>query len=303
MMYDLRGNLPLLYDFYIVAKAMSFSKAATENSVSQPNLSRNVQALEESLKLKLFNRSNKGIELTLDGEKLYKELDEVFNRFKDSSLYNKNESNELVGNITIGTTRNISDNRLLKYLSSFYQKYPKVKVKILTDSATNLNDYLINHKIDVLIDYLPNNNSTEKFDMEVRTIGEFKTYFATSFPLYDNEVNRFDKIKTLNDIKGYKLVLPGASRRRQLLDNFLQLNNIELNPIIEMPDSKLMADFIKHNNCIGYFVEEEIESYGLSKIELDVELPTNPIGIIYSKNTVNKIAKKFIELVLENTEN
>lgn len=39
-----------------------------------------------------------------------------------------------------------------------------------------------------------------------------------------------------------------------MLDEFLPKTNITLNPIIEMPDSKLMAEFI---DCIGYFIKEE----------------------------------------------
>lgn len=75
---NFRNNLLALYDFYIVAKEQSFTKAAEKNLLSQPNLSRTVQGLEETLKLKLINTSNKGVVLTNDGEKLYKQLDQMF---------------------------------------------------------------------------------------------------------------------------------------------------------------------------------------------------------------------------------
>ncbi|MBR3162116.1 MAG: LysR family transcriptional regulator [Bacilli bacterium] len=63
-MYDLRGNLSIVYDFYLVARELSFSKAAETNHLSQSNLTRSVKLLEEELGLKLFNRDNKGTELT-----------------------------------------------------------------------------------------------------------------------------------------------------------------------------------------------------------------------------------------------
>jgi len=90
-MYDLRNNLSLLYDFYIVAKSKSFSRAAENYNVSQPSLSRNVKLLEDTMKMKLVNRNNKGIELTNDGEELYKQLDTMFSVFND---YNKNNLND-----------------------------------------------------------------------------------------------------------------------------------------------------------------------------------------------------------------
>lgn len=291
-MDNFRNNLPLFYDFYVVAREGGISKAAQNNYISQPSLTRSIKNLENELNLKLINRTNKGISLTLDGEKLYKKLDEAFNNFNTKVFPN---STNLRGNLTIGTTRNIADNKLSKMLSLFYRTYPDVKISIITDSATNLNDYLIEHKIDVLIDYLPHINYSEKFEIEVKAIGQFNTVFACSERFY-NQCH--DNIKNVADLNQYKLIIPGSSRRRQLLDEFLQNNNITLAPIIEMPDSKLMADFIKENDCIGYFIEDEADYYNLLKLNFCEQLPTNSIGIIYSKNTVNEITKKFIELVL-----
>jgi len=299
-MYDLRNNLSLLYDFYLVAKSKSFSRAAENYNVSQPSLSRNVKLLEDVMKMKLVNRNNKGIELTNDGEELYKQLDTMFSVFNDYNKNNLNDSTELVGKLTIGTTRNIADNKLSHYLSIFNQKYSNVKIKIITDSASNLNNYLLNHKIDVLIDYVPNQNFTEKDGMEIKSIGSFGTCFACSKEFY-NKCRTM--IKSLEDLKNYNLVISGASRRRQMLDEILAPLNIDLEPKIEMPDSKLMADFVRQNDYIGYFVTDEVKTYDLVPLELDIEMPRNYIGLIYSKNTINLITKKFIELVLENKIN
>lgn len=291
-MNDFRNTLQLLYDFYLIAPEGNITKAAQNNYLSQPSLTRSIQTLESDLNLALLNRTNKGSSLTLDGEKLYKQLDEVFSKFKELDFSNHAI---LKGNITIGSTRNIADNKLSKILTDFYKLYPNIKINIITDSASNLNDYLKDHKIDVLIDYLPHINYSQKFEIEVKAIGEFNTVFACSKSFYEKNAKN---IKCVDDLNKYKLVIPGSSRRRQLLDEFLQNNNIILSPIIEMPDSKLMAEFIKENDCIGYFIEEEADDYNLYKLKLDKDLPINSIGIIYSRNTINDITKKFIELVL-----
>ncbi len=292
---NLRDNLIALYDFYMVAKEKSFSRAAEKNFIAQPNLSRRVQNLEKDLKLKLINSSNKGIELTLDGEKLFKQLDQLFSNFE---LFHEIDNNLIKGVITIGTTRNIADNKLEKYLSDFNKKYPDVKIKILIDSATNLNSYLMNHQIDILIDYLPHINYSEKLELEVKPIGEFQTCFACSKSLW-NKNNQ--SIKTISDLSKFKLVIPGSSRRRQLLDEVLQKKGIELNPDIEMPDSKLMIDFVKNNDdYIGYFIKDEIQNSELCELSIP-NLPVNSIGIIYAKNTINNITKKFVEMILNDS--
>ena len=137
----------------------------------------------------------------------------------------------------------------------------------------------MNHKIDVLIDYLPNINYSEKFDLEVKPISQYITCFACSKSYYEKIKN---DIHTYNDLSKYTLVISGSSRRRQMLDEELQKRNIELTPKHLMPDSKLMADVIKENDYIGYFIEDELKEYDLVKIELDDKMPINPIGIIFN---------------------
>lgn len=289
-MKNLRNNLPLLYDFYIVASYKSYSKAAQNNYVSQSNLSRSVKTLEEELNLKLINRNNKGLNLTKDGIHLYNELDKVFSTF---SLNN----DTITGVLAIGTTRNIADNKLIEYISLFNKKYPNVKIKIFTDSLTNLNEFFTSHKIDILIDYLPHDNYSDNNDIKKVQIDEFKTCFACSKTFKDK-----DKIKSLKDLQNYNLVMPGNSRRKIFLDEILQKSNVELIPLVEMPDSKLMADFVINNDYIGYFIEEEVENYNLYKLNIKEELPINHIGMIYYKNQINSLTKMFIDLVSDNNE-
>ncbi len=54
-----------------VANTRSISKAAENLYTSQPNLSRAIKALENDLKIKIFKRSSKGLEITIDGEEFF----------------------------------------------------------------------------------------------------------------------------------------------------------------------------------------------------------------------------------------
>lgn len=270
--------------------------AAEKNNLSQPNLSRNIKILEENLNLKLVNTNNKGFKLTLEGEKLFKQLDEVFNNLKN----NNDESEGLIGKIKIGTTRSIADNRILEYISQFNKKYPQVEIKIVTDNASNLNMYLAEHSIDVLIDYLPHINYSEKYNFEVITIGKFNTCFACSKEFYKKNGK---KIQTFKDLNKYNLVVPGSSKRRQILEQFLQERNLSIKAKIEMPDSKLMIDFIKNNDYIGYFIEDEIKDNELVKLDLIEKMPVNSYALIYPTNIMNNVTKKFVELVVEKIPN
>jgi len=285
----MRDNLPLLYDFYVVVKEDGITSAADKLMITPSNLSKRITVLEDNLRLKLLNRSNKGIELTADGKRLFKDLEVRFGGFSLNI-----EDNDISGEIVIGTTRNISDYRLSECLRKYNEIYPNVEISLIIDNATNLNSYLTDHKIDVLIDYLPQINFTEKYDFETKAFGEFKTCFACNEDFY----NKYGKdIKSLSDLNNYKLIIPGKSRRRQMLDEVLQSNDIVLKPIMKMPDSKLMIDIVSKNDYVGYFIEDEIENTNLVKLGLKEEMPTNSFGLVYLKHTINPLAKKFVELI------
>ena len=76
-----------------VANTRSISKAAENLYTSQPNLSRAIKALESDLKIKIFKRSSKGIEITIDGEEFLLYAKTALTQIKKiESIYeNRNE--------------------------------------------------------------------------------------------------------------------------------------------------------------------------------------------------------------------
>ena len=57
--------------FYYVARYHNFTKAAKVLGNSQPNVTRAMNCLEQQLGRILFVRTNRGVQLTRDGEQLY----------------------------------------------------------------------------------------------------------------------------------------------------------------------------------------------------------------------------------------
>jgi LysR family hydrogen peroxide-inducible transcriptional activator len=80
---------------YIITleKTRNFTKAAYICNISQPTLSMQIQKLEEELKVKIFDRTKKPIELSEMGNKIIVQAKNIVNEFKkmDDVLNNKKE--------------------------------------------------------------------------------------------------------------------------------------------------------------------------------------------------------------------
>ena len=87
--------------FYYVATYKSFSKAASILASNQPNISRFMNNLENQLGCRLFVRSNHGISLTPEGEKLYSHVKIAYEQFKAAELELVNDRSLKSGVITI----------------------------------------------------------------------------------------------------------------------------------------------------------------------------------------------------------
>ena len=57
--------------FYYVAKYRNFTRAAMVLGNSQPNVTRAMNCLEQQVHTTLFVRTNRGVHLTAEGERLY----------------------------------------------------------------------------------------------------------------------------------------------------------------------------------------------------------------------------------------
>ena len=68
--------------FYYVAQYKSFTRAAEVLGNNQPNITRCMNNLENELNCQLFVRSNRGVRLTPEGQKLYEHVAIAFEQLQ-----------------------------------------------------------------------------------------------------------------------------------------------------------------------------------------------------------------------------
>jgi len=130
-MHRLRSLIPsanYLFVFEAAARRLSFTAAADELNVSQPAVSKTIKLLEEATGLKLFRRDRSRLELTAEGQRLYRETQETFDHLHMViSSMRKKHSRDI---IRVSFSSSFVQLWLLPRLKSFKEKHPDVALRI-----------------------------------------------------------------------------------------------------------------------------------------------------------------------------
>ena len=119
--------------FYAVAEAGSFTNATTILNISQSAISRQIQSLEQDLKVQLFERHARGLTLTENGEYVYKTAHEVISKLKEVETSLGDQKNKPSGKLTITTVRSFGTHWLTPRIQEFMNLNPEIEIELIFD--------------------------------------------------------------------------------------------------------------------------------------------------------------------------
>ena len=173
--------------FLTVSEQLNFSEAARDLFINQSAVSRWIQRLETNLDTTLFIRTNRGVELTENGEFLYTELKPVYEKLSEVML-NMRKVYALKDNILrIGCLDSPEVYNALKVVVREYERiYPDTLIKIELFNFKDLRESLVCGKIDCIVSYLL--GFGEYLNIQEKKIKRLDTYIGVSAnsPLADS---------------------------------------------------------------------------------------------------------------------
>jgi len=119
--------------FHAVAEAGSFTSATVILNLSQSAISRQIQSLEQDLKVQLFERHARGLTLTENGEYVFKTAHEVISKLKEVETSLGDQKNKPSGKITITTVRSFGTHWLTPRIQEFMTLNPEIEVELIFD--------------------------------------------------------------------------------------------------------------------------------------------------------------------------
>ena len=138
--------LGLIRGFVAVGRRMSITLAAEDLCITQSAVSRQVQALEEMIGIKLLVRGHRSIAFTPEGERLFRSADGAVQQLQDviGALRGTGASQP----VTVTSSTGVAGLWLMPRLGAFLQQHPGIDVRI---SANNRVGNLRSEGLDLAI--------------------------------------------------------------------------------------------------------------------------------------------------------
>ena len=293
-------NLELYRIFTIVANEKNITKASEKLNISQPAVTKHIKNLENALELRLFNRTNHGIELTSDGQKIYEEAKEAVETL--NSIFVKYGKNR---NINLGV--HVS---MYKMFSKILTKFSNINENItinISDTdlinmlAPDLSDMIAkleNEKLDIIISKKTDNYNHNK--IEFIKVGEIQDILVVN-----NDSKLLGKQIGIEDIIGMQICLP--RKGSATTNNFLKALEIEEDKLVNAKyiTYNAMLDIIEDDNeIIGLiskeYIEKELNNKEISELTTEFKIPPIEYGIYINKKNKFKELNQLVKFIREN---
>lgn len=201
-------------------------EAAQELFLTQPAVTKAIRELEDQLGLKLFNRSNRGVEPTPEARFLGDRVDGILVQMQYFVRDINRLTDEKEGNIYVGTLISASASLLPQTINILKKEFPKVIITIKTGTTGELFPALSRGDIDCVVGRLPDSDTEliKHFNLshEVLYQEKLNVVAGTNHPLSKKKKVQFDELSQ------YPWILPPPdSSTRLIIDNYFSSIDVQ----------------------------------------------------------------------------
>ena len=231
-----------LHIFKIVAKHLSFTKAAEQLFISQPAVSKAIKNLEEEYKTTLFIRKRNSIELTAEGKAFQIYVNKILTIYTEMDERFLHKSDTFPAIINFGVSTTLSNYIIPKVIAKFRVQFPQTKFNIISNNSNNIENAILNEDIDFGI--TEGSTTNKKI--------HFKKFIKDEIVLVTNINNTSFKkgvidTETLHEIP--MVEREKGSGTKQIIDAFLLKNNIgKLNNVVSLDSTEAIKNYLYYSD-------------------------------------------------------
>jgi DNA-binding transcriptional LysR family regulator len=139
----------LLRTFLVVRRHRNFTRAAEELFISQPAVTRQIQQLERTLGVAMFDRLGKSLHVTEAGETLAAEAEELLAQLDRVLEGVRGHAQPGTGRLRIGAGTTPGLYMLPSLLGEFRRKFPEVELSYSIDASGHVVQQVLHNEIDI----------------------------------------------------------------------------------------------------------------------------------------------------------
>lgn len=282
--------------FYYVVKYRNLTLAAEMLHGSQPNISRTIRLLEQELGCQLLIRSNRGISLTPEGEKLYSHV-----RIAVEQLQRAEEELEMLtglhdGAVSVGASETALHLLLLPVLGKFKEACPGVGVRIRNHLTMQAVEAVKEGAVDFAVVASPADipgslKASSLMKFQDILIGGKAFRGLSGVPV------------SLREISRYPLVCLGENTMSsRFFERFYRESGLEWKPDFEAATTDQILPMVKYGLGLGFYPEElakeALDAGEVCRISLKERIPCREIFLVEDRERPLSVAAEALKNLL-----
>lgn len=279
--------------FYYAAKCGNLSQAARLLVNNQPNLTRSIKNLEAALGCPLFSRTNRGMKLTPEGERLYRHVKIAVEQLEAGEAELMQSRSLQAGTVFLATSEGALRCLLIPVLAAFRARYPGVRLRISNYSTPQAIAALRETTADFAVVTTPVPYAASFQQTDIRTIHEV----AVCAPVFQELLNH--KV-TLEELRAYPLITLGAdTQSHALYSGFFTANGLPFQPDIEAFTADQILPMVEAGLGVGIVPRAFIRpSDDVRVINLVTPLPPRRVCLVKRKDQPLSVAAGELEKMI-----
>lgn len=291
-MFDFRLKV-----FHTVATRLSFTKAAEELFITQPAVTKHIHEIEHYFKVKLFERNGRKVKLTAAGQTLLRHTSELFALYRNLEFEMHTQADKKAGRLRVGASTTVAQYVLPPVLASFHQKFPEIRLTLITDNTEQIEQALQQHQVDLgIIEGRAKNNAFR-----------YTPFLKDELVLVANATNPLLKrsIKAEELLKLPLLLREPGSGTLEVIAHALKPLGIKISQLkkeMQLSNTESIKGYLQHSHCMAFLsrhsIGSELEQRTFSIIEVKGLVIQRDFNFITPHGETGALVNLFIQFAL-----
>ena len=283
--------------FIAVVRCLSFTEAAKSLFMTQPALSRQIQAMEAELGTQLFIRDKKTLKLTPGGSALYSKLPDFLRQYEEMMEDARNANRDFEGQLRIGFLDIYDASSLFPpVVEAFQRNHGGIRLTMERFSLGELPERLYEGKLDIICTY--GFSLFDKPDLVTVNVQKFDScvMFNKDHPL----ANKPDL--TMDDLRQERFIQLGREASQegyQYIANLISRGGISPKvQYVEKNDDVLL--WVEMGHGVAVTSNRTVERYNPKVVIRELNMPEvkgHDVTVAWRRSNYNPAIALFMELM------